>query len=192
MTLRPYWSYRDELAVEDGHFERRPCSHSLEPPSRDIDEITRITSGDRENPLARTCVYWNGINRDIEEVARKCATRLEMQRAQPHEPLMPHETPTCAWQLVGADLFVINKGSYLIESDYYSKFPFVYSIPTAVTSKIKSLFAEQGVPRRVVSDNGGHFSSGAFRKFADQWCFDHVTSSPHYPQSNGHSDTSKP
>ncbi|KAI0228574.1 hypothetical protein LSAT2_020962, partial [Lamellibrachia satsuma] len=23
---------------------------------------------------ARTCVYWNGINRDIEEVVRKCAT----------------------------------------------------------------------------------------------------------------------
>ena len=76
-------------------------------------------------------------------------------------------------------------------SDYYSKLPFVYAIPSPVTSaavisKMKSLFAEQGVPQRVVSDNGGHFSSDAFKKFTDQWCFDHVTSSPHYPQSNGH------
>ena len=75
-------------------------------------------------------------------------------------------------------------------SDYYSKFPFVYVIPSPVTStdviaKLKSLFAEQGVPQRVISDNGGHFISDAFRRFADQWCFDHVTSSPHYPQSNG-------
>ena len=75
-------------------------------------------------------------------------------------------------------------------SDYYSKFPFVYAIPspvasTAVIVKTKSIFAEQGVPQRVISDNGGHFSSCAFRRFADQWCFDQVTSSPHYRQSNG-------
>ena len=104
---------------------------------------------------------------------------------------MPHETPTCAWQIVGTGLFMINRESYLIVSDYYSKLPFVYAIPSAVTSpavisKIISLFAEQGVPQRVVSDNGCHFSSDAFRKFADQLCFDHVTSSPHYRQSNGH------
>ena len=56
---------------------------------------------------------------------------------------------------------------------------------TAVIAKMKSLFAEQGVPQRVISDNGGYFSSDAFRRFADQWCFDHVTSSPHNPQSIG-------
>ena len=50
---------------------------------------------------------------------------------------------------------------------------------------MKSLFSEQGVPQRVISDNGGHFGSDAFRRFANQWCFNHVTSSPHYPQSNG-------
>ena len=103
---------------------------------------------------------------------------------------MPPETPSRAWQIVGTDLFVIKRETYLLVSDYYSKVPFVYVIPSPVTStaviaKMKSLIAEQGVPQRVISDNGGHFSSDAFRRFADQWCFDHVTSSPHYPQSNG-------
>ena len=37
----------------------------------------------------------------------------------------------------------------------------------------------------MIGDNGGHFSSDAFRRFADHWCFDHVTSSPHFPQSIG-------
>ena len=50
---------------------------------------------------------------------------------------------------------------------------------------MKDVFAEQGIPERVVSDNGGHYSSFAFRRFAEAWGFDHVTSSPHYPQSNG-------
>ena len=139
---------------------------------------------------ARSCMFWNGISRDIEVVVRKCATYQEVQRAQPREPLIPHETPSRAWQIVGTDLFVINRETCLLVYDYYSKFPFVYIIPspltsTAVIGKINSLFAEQGVPQRVISDNGGHFSANVFSKFTDQWCFDHVTSSPHYPQSNG-------
>ena len=101
---------------------------------------------------------------------------------------MPHETPSRAWQIVGTDIFVINRETYLLVSDYHSKFPFVYMIPSPVTStavigKMKLLFAEQGVTQRVIS---GHFSCEAFRRYADQWFFDHVTSSPHYPQSNGH------
>ena len=56
---------------------------------------------------------------------------------------------------------------------------------TTVIVKMKSLFSEQGVPQRMISEIGGHFSSDAFRRFADQWCFDHVTSSPHYHKSNG-------
>ena len=127
----------------------------------------------------RSCVFWNGINRDIDVVVRECATCRGVQRAQPCEPLMPHETPSRAWQIVGTDLFVKNRETYLLVSDYYSKFPFVYVIPSPVTStavigKMKSLFAEKGVPQRVIGDNGGQFSSDAFRKFAYQWCFDHV------------------
>ena len=79
---------------------------------------------------------------------------------------------------------------YLLICDYYSKFPFVYRIEEKVTSdriisKMSEVFAENGSPSKVVSDNGGHYSSQAFRNFAAEWCFDHVTSSPHFPQSNG-------
>ena len=168
--LRPYWSYRDELAVEDGlvlkgdrifiplslqaetlmklheshqgiektRLRARTCVY-WNGINRDIDEVVRTCvywdgiNRDIEE-VVRTCVYWNGINRDIEEVVRTCAACQEMQRAQPHEPLMPHKTPTCAWQIVGTDLFMINRESYLIMSDYYSKFPFVYAIPSPVTS----------------------------------------------------------
>ena len=54
-----------------------------------------------------------------------------------------------------------------------------------VQSRLKSLFAQQGVPQRVISDNEGHFSADAFSRLADQWCIDQVPFSPHYPQSNG-------
>ena len=54
-----------------------------------------------------------------------------------------------------------------------------------IISKMSEVFAENGSPSKVVSDNGGHYRSQAFRNFAAEWCFDHVTSSPHFPQSNG-------
>ena len=190
--LRSFWAYRDELVSDDGIVlkgNRIVMPESLH--SETLAKLHEAHQGIEKMRLrARSCVFWNGINRDIEVVVRKCTTCQEVQRAQPREPLMPHETRSRAWQVVGTDLFVINRETYLLVSDYYSKFPFVYIIPSPVTStaviaKMKSLFAEQGVPQRVISDNGGHFSSDAFRRFADQWCFDHVTSSPHYPQSNG-------
>ena len=78
----------------------------------------------------RSCIFWNGINRDIEVVVRKCATCKEVQRAKPREPLMSHETHARAWQIVGTELFLINRETCILVSDYYSKFPFVYMIPS--------------------------------------------------------------
>ena len=40
----------------------------------------------------------------------------------------------------------------------------------------------------VVSDNGPQYSSEAYAALARQFQFEHVTSSPHYPQSNGEAE----
>ncbi len=54
-----------------------------------------------------------------------------------------------------------------------------------VINHLKGIFQENGIPERVISDNGPQYSSEEFREFARKWEFDHITSSPGFPQSNG-------
>ena len=49
----------------------------------------------------------------------------------------------------------------------------------------KQIFSEQGIPQIVRSDNGPHFEGQAYKEFAKQYGFRHITSSPHYARSNG-------
>ena len=58
-------------------------------------------------------------------------------------------------------------------------------ICTGFISHLKAIFAYHGIPETVISDNGSQYSSAKFSKFAEEWGFSHVTSSPKYPQSNG-------
>ena len=38
---------------------------------------------------------------------------------------------------------------------------------------------------KLLTDNGPQFASRQFKSFASEWSFEHVTSSPYFPQSNG-------
>ena len=77
----------------------------------------------------------------------------------------------------------------LVVSDYYSNFIEVENLNKATTGTVskalKTLFSRYGVPDVPISDNGPQFASEEFASFARTWGFDHVTSSPCYPQSNG-------
>ena len=73
--------------------------------------------------------------------------------------------------------------------DYVSNFIEVDSLSSetskSVIRSLMAIFSRFGVPDTLVTDNESCFASSEFAKFADQWNFEHVTSSPHYPQSNG-------
>ena len=103
--------------------------------------------------------------------------------------MIPHEIPDQPWIKIGVDLFNLKNKNYLLVVDYHSKFFEVCLLADTLSSTIvthmKSIFARQGIPKIVVSDNGPQFSSYGFATFAKQWDFKHVTSSPTYPQSNG-------
>ena len=49
---------------------------------------------------------------------------------------------------------------------------------------MKSIFARHGISREIKSENGPQYTSQEFRKFARDWNFHHVTTSPYHPQAN--------
>ena len=53
---------------------------------------------------------------------------------------------------------------------------------------MNAVFARHWIPEIVRSDNGPQYSSHEFALFADSYGFQHSTSSPHYPQSNGQAE----
>ena len=48
--------------------------------------------------------------------------------------------------------------------------------------QMKKIFAQQGVPEVVISDNGPQYTSKEFKGFSESWNFHHYTSSPHHPK----------
>ena len=76
--------------------------------------------------------------------------------------------------------------------DYFSRYPEVTQLRTTtspvVINALKSVFARHGIPEILRSDNGPQFSSSEFANFADDYQFCHITSSPHFPFSNGQAE----
>ena len=192
VSLRPYWSFRDELSVENGLIMKG--ERLIIPSCMQKEILDKIHTGHQGvikcQLRAKSCVYWLNINGDIEQTSSKCPICQTYQRSQPMQTLHPHEIPTRPWQVVGTDLFYFEQCEYLIVADYYTKFPVVRCVRGSCTASVvvsltKQIFSEYGCPERIISDNGPQYSSVEYKKFLQHWQIDHITSSPRYPRSNG-------
>ena len=187
---RPYWNYRDEISCYQGMLfkgDRIIVPHSLRP------EIPhRIHEGhfgiDKCRARARGAVFWPSINGAIDEMISQRSTCQKHQRSNQREPLIPQQVPERPWATVAADIFYYKGRDYLLVVDCYSKYPEVARLTSrnseAVILAMKEMFAHQCIPERLIADNMP-FSSLKFKNFASEWEIEVVTSSPHYPKSNG-------
>ena len=76
--------------------------------------------------------------------------------------------------------------------DYFSRYCEIgvlrKSSSHEVINHLKAIFVRHGIPETVISGNGQQYSSAEFAKFAEDWGFTHIISSPKYPQSNGEAE----
>ena len=54
-----------------------------------------------------------------------------------------------------------------------------------IAEQFQSIFSEYGWPDTLVSDNGPCYTAEMFTNLMKEYAVNHITSSPHYPQSNG-------
>ena len=192
--LHPYWNFWDELSVEDGLVTK--SSKLLIPSTLRWKVMEQIHEGHQgiekyiEKCMlkARESVYWLGISDDIWEAVEKCGICQSSYRAA--KPVgNVSEVPPHAWHTLGTDLFYWNKMDYLVVGDYFSKYLIVRKIPNSSTylviKELGVIFTEFGCPFVLKSDNGPCYTSREFHDFLEFYKIYHITSSPHYPQSNG-------
>ena len=134
-------------------------------------------------------VYWNGMRRDLENLVDNCEQCKQYARSPWRPPPTERERPSGPWQFLSSDLFYFEGSNYLLTSDQFSKFPIVNKISSdssseSIISRLMETFSNFGIPLRLYTDNGPQYSSPAFAKFSNEWEFEHITSSPQYPESN--------
>ena len=190
-VIKSYFNHRDEMTVTDGIIVKG--ERLVIPPRLREEMLEKIHSShfgmDKCKQRARDILFWPGMSADIERIVSQCSVCAERQPSNAKEPLSSHEIPSRPWQKVATDLFQWNGNNYMVTVDYYSRFFEIDQLTTttssAVVHKLSVHFARHGVPEIVVSDNGPQYSSEEFSVFAKKWSFQHITSSPKYPQSNG-------
>ena len=127
---------------------------------------------------------------EIKDYITKCEVCATYQIEQiTEEPLIFHKILNRPWEIVGSDIFHFHGKDYLCTMYYYSNYFEVDSLKdkaaTEVIQVLKREFARHGIPNWQGSDNGPPFNSFVSQHFAESNDMEHVTSSLHYPQSNG-------
>ena len=190
--LRPFFNRRNELTVEEGCLlwgfrvviPQSLRQKLLQELHKDHPGVTRMKS------VARSYMWWPGLDKEIENLAKSCAACHAVKRAPPTVPLHPWIWPSRPWQRVHLDFAGPFQGAmFLIAVDAFSKWPEVRVMSTTTVSAtldvLREWFCTHGIPEQIVTDNGSQFTADAFKVFTQRNGIRHVKSAPYHPASNG-------
>ena len=141
---------------------------------------------------AKEMVYWLGMNEQLEHLILNCQLCLKYSRSK--EKTAPnmalgHDIPSVPWSTVATDILHFKSKSYLLVVDYTSRFPIIRELKSNsaqhITEHFRLIFSEYGCLDTLVSKNGPCHVAEMFTNLMKEYAVNHITSSPHYPQSNG-------
>ncbi|UYV68198.1 K02A2.6-like [Cordylochernes scorpioides] len=193
-SFKKYWPYRDELSTnEDLIFKGSRVFIPLRWKAKILKLIHEGHQGTNSClRRARDSIYWHGMSQDIINTVENCRTCQANQRNKTKEPMIIKEIPSLPWEIVAADIFSIKGKNYLLITDNYSGFIDFKEMKTMNSAEtiesLKKWFSVHGIPRLLETDNGPNFTSRDFKDSQKKGLFDHQTSSPLYPKSNGLAD----
>ena len=170
-NLRKFWTFRDELSILDGLVLKGV--RIIIPVQCQAEVLEKLHEGhfgiDCTRLRAKDTVYWPEINADIEALIKSCKMCQEYGHRNNKDLVLARELPMVPWTLVEMDLFMHNDHSYLLVVDVTSRFPVVRNLTRettkAIVTSLKNVYADFGLPKRVLSDNGLCFKAREFHEF---------------------------
>lgn len=192
--LKIYWVKRKELSMTND------CiiwgSRVVIPPSMRqhmLDGLHETHDGVVvSKAIARSYFWWPGLDHEIEHSVAKCE-RCQVHRNMPASTGHSWITPANPWQRLHIDFAgPVDNRMFLILIDAHSKWPEAKVVRTTSSEcaikALRDIFAEQGLPEVLVSDNGTAFSSTEFKKFTQDNGIRHILTPPYSPSSNGQAE----
>ncbi|KAL7842622.1 hypothetical protein SRHO_G00243110 [Serrasalmus rhombeus] len=190
--LSHYLQRRHELTVQHG------CLmwglRVIVPPKLRPRVLTELHSAHigvvRMKSLARSYVWWPGIDSQIEHQAKSCDSCQRVQKDPGLAPLHPWMWPSSPWERIHVDFAGPFEGHmYLVVVDAHSKWPEIHIMDSTTSSKtiqvLRELFSRYGIPHSLVSDNGPQFCSEEFSTFLKANGVKHIRSAPYHLAFNG-------
>lgn len=109
--------------------------------------------------IARSYIWWPGLDKSIERVAKSCLECQAVKNSPPVAPLHPWVWPSRVFQPVHIDFAGPFQGAmFLVAVDAYSKWPEVFIMQTTTVTKtiehLHHMVSLYGLPEQIVSDNG--------------------------------------
>ena len=190
LDIQPYWCFRDELALLDGLVMKG--SRVVIPKSLIADTLSRLHDGHQGMTAtlqrALRTVFWPKMQQDIEELILKCNDCQIHGRKKPKSS-ENQISATRPMEVLGVDLMNYSGGHHLVTIDYFSGYIFTDQVTSETAEAIIDVmlknFMKLGLAEAVMSDNGPCFKSEKFKQLCSSLGIEHITSSPHYHQSNG-------
>lgn len=163
------------------------------PESMREDMLKRIHQGHQGLTKCRErykgAVWWPGIASDVKRLLSSCNHCNIHKPSQNKEHLIFTPLPELLWQKLAADLYKLKTRLYLLVINIFSRCLEILELSKTnsdtVIQKLKGIFTHFGISEQLITYNGPQFSAEQFRHFAEEHDFHRVTSSPHFPQSNG-------
>ena len=192
--IQPYWTFREELTVDDGIVLKgtqivvthKKCQATLQ-----LIHEGHLGLG-KCKLRAKDTLYWPGLNEQLEKSALNCELCLKYFHSKcKQKPCTSsgQEIPVHPWTKLATDIFHFEGASYLLIVDYTSRFPIVCKLSSMtsvhVANQCKLVLSEYGWPDSLISDIGPCYTLQAFTSVMQAFSVNHITSSLHYPQSNG-------
>ena len=195
--VQNYKKLKDELSVFNGLMLRR---NRIVIPSSLRSKAVDLAHGGHQGivktkQLIRDKVWFLGIDKLAEEKVKNCLScQAASTKSPPLEPLRMTPLPSAPWKELAVDFAgSFPSGDYImVVTDEFSRFPEVEILTSTsartVIPKLDAIFARQGIPDVLKSDNGPPFHGLEFKNFADYLGFKHRRITPYWPRANGETE----